>query len=108
MERAKAFYESTFLISLERLDSSSIELWAFPFRPDAPGCGGALANMDGKDAGVGGTIVYLSCADCAVEATRAIQGGGRIHKPKSPIGPHGFIALVYDTEGNLIGLHSMS
>ena len=34
--------------------------------------------------------------------------GGRIFKDKMAIGPHGFIALVHDTEGNLIGLHSMA
>jgi predicted enzyme related to lactoylglutathione lyase len=28
-------------------------------------------------------------------------------KPKMSIGEHGFIALVMDTEGNTIGLHSM-
>jgi predicted enzyme related to lactoylglutathione lyase len=28
-------------------------------------------------------------------------------KDKFPIGEHGFIALAYDTEGNVFGLHSM-
>ena len=32
---------------------------------------------------------------------------GRVMKDKFAIGPHGFISLVYDTEGNVIGLHSM-
>jgi uncharacterized protein len=49
----------------------------------------------------------FSCDDCAVEASRAGQNGGRVQKPKESIGQYGFIALVYDTEGNLIGLHSM-
>ncbi len=31
----------------------------------------------------------------------------QIHFDKMSIGEYGFIALVYDTEGNLIGLHSM-
>jgi len=30
-----------------------------------------------------------------------------VFKEKMPIGEHGFIALINDTEGNLIGLHSM-
>ena len=42
-----------------------------------------------------------------VEASRVEAAGGKIMKPKMPIGPHGFIALVFDTEGNLFGLHSM-
>ena len=32
---------------------------------------------------------------------------GRVMKPKTSIGQFGFIALVFDTEGNLFGLHSM-
>jgi uncharacterized protein len=72
-----------------------------------PGCAGALARMEGKDSGAGGTIIYFSCDDCAVEAARAVQNGGRIQKDKLSIGQYGFIALIYDTEGNMIGLHSM-
>jgi predicted enzyme related to lactoylglutathione lyase len=64
--------------------------------------------MPGKDSGVGGTIVYFACADCAVEATRAGQNGGTVQKEKTSIGQYGFIALVLDTEGNIIGLHSMN
>ena len=107
MERAKAFYQNTFQVTLEHLESGGLELWAFPMRPDRPGCAGALAKMSGKDSGGGGTIIYFSCADCAVEAARAVKHGGRIQKEKFSIGQYGFIALVFDTEGNMIGLHSM-
>jgi uncharacterized protein len=106
-ERAKAFYEQTFQVNLQRLESPGLELWAFPMGMDTPGASGAIVKMDGKDSGGGGTIVYFSCADCAVEASRAVQNGGRVQKEKSSIGDYGFIALVYDTEGNMIGLHSM-
>jgi uncharacterized protein len=107
IERAKAFYQKTFQVTLERLESPDIELWAFPMRPDLSGASGAIVKMDGKDSGGGGTIIYFSCADCAVEASRAVQNGGRVQKEKISIGEYGFIALVFDTEGNMIGLHSM-
>ena len=108
MDRAKAFYQNTFQITLEHLETNpDIELWAFPMQSDNPGCAGALAKMDGKDSGAGGTIIYFSCADCAVEAARAVKNGGRIQKEKLSIGQYGFIALIYDTEENMIGLHSM-
>ena len=32
--------------------------------------------------------------------------GGKVVMPKTDIGPPGFIALVRDTEGNVVGLHS--
>ena len=54
----------------------------------------------------GSTLVYFACEDCAVEAPRAAAYGGQLFKPKMPIGEHGFIAMVVDTEGNMIGLHS--
>ncbi len=107
MERAKAFYEKTFGVELQRLETSGVELWAFPMVDDGAGCAGALVKMDGKDSGVGGTIIYFPGDDCAVVAERAVQNGGRIQNEKKPIGQHGFIAHVLDTEGNLIGLHSM-
>ncbi|HET7625457.1 MAG TPA: VOC family protein [Verrucomicrobiae bacterium] len=106
IQRAKAFYEATFETKLERLESPDVELWAFPMKPEVPGCPGALVKMAGKDSGCGGTIIYFSCEDCSVEAARAAKNGGQIQRPKFSIGTHGFISFVTDTEGNLIGLHS--
>jgi predicted enzyme related to lactoylglutathione lyase len=107
MDRAKAFYEKTFQLTLQSLESPGLEMWAFPMLPDKPGCPGALVKMSGKDSGSGGIIIYFSCADCAVEAARSVQNGGQIQREKFSIGEYGFISLVLDTEGNLIGLHSM-
>ena len=109
MERAKAFYEKTFQVTLENLPSPDLEMWVFPplMQPDNPGCTGTLVKMEGKDSGVGGTLIYFVCDDCAVEAARALQNGGKVQNEKQSIGEYGFIALVLDTEGNMIGLHSM-
>jgi hypothetical protein len=106
MDRAKKFYEKTFGITLQRLESPEVELWAFPMKPESPGSSGALVKMKGKDSGVGGTIVYFPGDDCGAMAARAVENGGRIQTDKKSIGHHGFIAHVLDTEGNLIGLHS--
>ena len=69
----------------------------------------ALASLLlwGLPAGAGGTLVYFGCADCAVEAARVEAAGGRLHRGKMSIGEYGNIALAYDTEGNMFGLHSM-
>jgi predicted enzyme related to lactoylglutathione lyase len=53
------------------------------------------------------TIVYFSCEDCGFEATRVTTAGGRIMRDKFSIGEYGFIVLAFDTEGNIIGLHSL-
>jgi len=107
MERAKAFYEKTFEVKLEPLPSPIVKMFAFPMQPDKPGCPGALVKMEGFEASGNGTIVYFSSEDCAVESARAAKNGGKVCKEKFSIGEYGFISLVNDTEGNLIGLHSL-
>jgi predicted enzyme related to lactoylglutathione lyase len=76
-------------------------------RPDRPGAPGALVKMEGFASGGNSTLVYFTCSDCAVEAKRASGNGGKIFKDKFSIGKYGFIALVIDTEGNMLGLHSL-
>jgi predicted enzyme related to lactoylglutathione lyase len=107
MGRAKAFYECVFAIQLEKLESPELEMWAFPMQEDGPGAMGALVKMEGCPSGGNSTLVYFTCADCALETDRAKENGGQIFKDKFSIGQYGFISLVYDTEGNMIGLHSM-
>jgi predicted enzyme related to lactoylglutathione lyase len=107
MARARGFYESVFATRLERLQGPDIEMWAFPMQPDAAGAAGALVRYEGYPSGGNSTLVYFSCADCAVEAERALASGGNVFKDKFSIGQYGFIALVTDTEGNMIGLHSL-
>lgn len=108
MERAKRFYEAVLRITLQKLESPGPhEMWAFPMGMDAPGAAGALIRMPGVPSGGGGTMVYFSCADCAQEAARVLQAGGRVENPKTSIGEYGFIAHASDTEGNMFGLHSM-
>ncbi len=109
MERARKFYETVLGVGLTTLESPTpgIEMQAFPMNPEGGGASGALAKMDGCPSGGMGTLVYFSCFDCAVEASRVEGAGGKVFKPKMSIGQYGYIALVTDTEGNMIGLHSM-
>ena len=107
MPRAKTFYERVFAVQLQKLDSSELEMWAFPMQENGAGAMGTLVKMDGCPSGGNSTLVYFTCADCAVEAKRAKENGGQVFKDKFSIGQYGFIALVCDTEGNMIGLHSM-
>jgi hypothetical protein len=106
MNRAKAFYESVFGIQLSKLESPGIDMLAFPMQPESYGAPGALVCMPGFPSGANSVLVYFTCADCAVEEARAVSAGGRVQKTKFSIGQYGFISLVFDTEGNMIGLHS--
>lgn len=107
MQRAKAFYENVFGRELARLDGTELEMWAFPMQAEGYGAPGALIRMPGFPSGANSVLVYFTCVDCAVEAANAASSGGRIEKEKFSIGQYGYISLVVDTEGNMIGLHSM-
>ena len=63
--------------------------------------------MKGFTAGGNSTIVYFSSEDCSIEEARVVEAGGKIHKPKLSIGEYGHMTLASDTEGNMIGIHSM-
>ncbi|MBZ0165872.1 MAG: VOC family protein, partial [Candidatus Omnitrophica bacterium] len=53
-------------------------------------------------------LIYFSCEDCETEEKRVLQHGGKVEKSKFSIGQYGFISIVYDTEGNMFGLHSLN
>lgn len=111
MARSQKFYESVLRIPLEPLgdpNDSDMQMRAFPMDMDHPGASGALVRMKDFSSGGNSTLVYFSCADCSDEASRVIAAGGRIQREKMAIGEYGFIALAFDTEGNMFGLHSMN
>lgn len=107
MARARKFYEAVFQRPLERIGTEEPEMWSFPMTMGQEGAGGALVQMAGVPSGGNSTLVYFACDDCAVEEARVTAHGGKVMRSKMSIGEYGFIALVYDCEGNLIGLHSM-
>ncbi len=107
MKRAKKFYESVFGLTLKKIDAPQIEMWVFPEKHNAYGAHGALVRMSGFPAGRNSVLVYFSCADCAVQEKKVLKFGGKVQKTKMSIGKNGFISLVFDTEGNMFGLHSM-
>ncbi len=53
-------------------------------------------------------MVRFSCDDCAVEEARVPAAGGSIVRPKFSIGDHGFVSIITDTEGNMVGPHSVA
>ena len=107
MPRAKKFYESMLQLKLEHLPMPEIEMWSFPMDMTRTGASGSLVKVKDVPSGGNSTLVYFSCADCAIEEARVVPNGGSIQRVKMSIGEYGFISLVLDTEGNLIGLHSL-
>ena len=108
LARARRFYETVLGTTLSRLDADGLEMWAFPMAEGQRGIGGALLSVPGMPSGGNSTLVYFNCEDCGVEAARVAAAGGKVQREKMSIGQYGHIALVFDTEGNLFGLHSMT
>jgi predicted enzyme related to lactoylglutathione lyase len=54
-----------------------------------------------------GPLLYLNCKGRLDEAVAAVApNGGKVVQPKHAIGPYGFRAIVLDSEGNRVALHS--
>ena len=111
MERARKFYETVLNVSLSDLPMGEethegFRMCAFPMTEGGEGAAGSLVYMKDADVGGSNTIVYFNSEDCAVEEARIAGAGGEVFKSKFSIVEYGFVALAYDTEGNMFGLHS--
>jgi predicted enzyme related to lactoylglutathione lyase len=105
MKRAVAFYEATLGVEMKQELFAGVPNAIFPYQREA-GVGGALF-CDGKRKPVaGGAVVYLPVGDVKEAAARAKKAGGTVIADQIDIGDPGFIALVVDTEGNHVGLHT--
>jgi len=110
LERAVAFYETVLNCKLEPIGDPTGEtrMMGFPTDMSAYGAGGALSKSAHASPGAGGTVVYFSAEDCAVEEARVGAAGGKVIRPKFSIGEFGWVSLCQDTEGNIFGISSMA
>ncbi len=107
MSRARAFYGAVLGVAIEKLPGVDLEMYALPMDEKSYGAGGALVRHPDMPSGGNSTVVYFACEDCGVHAARVVPAGGKIMQEKFSIGAYGFIALAFDPDGNLFGLHSM-
>lgn len=108
--RAKKFYETIFEIQMQELEMMGMKMAMFPGNAEQGKVGGALVQSQMHISGMIGTIVYLNGnPDLQNVLDRVEKMGGKISMPKTLIDENtGYMALIVDTEGNNIGLHSNS
>lgn len=110
LQRATQFYESIFQTKLVPLDLQDIQMRMFPLEDMMTQVGGALVYTKGfhNPSSSDGPLVYLNGnPDLQTVLDRVEAAGGKIMVPKTQISPeYGNMAVVIDTEGNRIGLHS--
>lgn len=108
--RATRFYEEILAASL-RIDDSfaDIKLAIFPYT-QGEGIGGVLVEMPQAKPHADGVRIYLNGgADLGVILDRVPAAGGKVLMPKTLLNKDiGHIGLFSDSEGNVIGLHSIN
>ena len=73
------------------------------------GNGGCLVLNAEEISSTGGILLYLNVDGRIRDAVSNVEsGGGKVMQPVHPIGTHGFRALILDSEGNRVALHSTS
>ena len=111
LDRATKFYEAIFGVSLAPMDLPNIKMRMFPIDDMMTGIGGALVDSGGfhKPSATDGPLIYLNGnPDVQKILDKVEAAGGKIMVPKTEISPeYGFMAVIIDTEGNRIGLHSV-
>lgn len=110
MERAIKFYENVFDFKLDRNKMGPLDMAWFPWVTDGLGSGGSLVHYPvAYKPSTDGVLVYFTAhsGDLANELSRVETAGGQVLQGKTQISEeHGFMALIIDTEGNRIALHS--
>lgn len=108
MTRARKFHEGLLGVELtvEDMPGGEMEMYLFPGEMDLPGAAGALIKHPIRGPNEQGHLLYFSVPDSAVTAQWAAAADVPVFVEKQSIGEHGFIAIIADSEGNAVGLHS--
>lgn len=107
LDRACAFYAGVLAIKVQQECFADTH---FAVLEHDDGNGGCLVpRAPGTAPSAGGPMVYLNADGRLAEACALVEElGGKITAPSHAIGPHGFRALIEDSEGNAFALHSNS
>jgi len=108
LDRAQDFYEAVLGTPLRREGDGQHSMALFPSEGD--GVGGCLAvSCGGLTPTPAGTVVYLSTSSMDDVLSRVPAAGGQVAVAKTALPENwGYCAHITDTEGNRVGLHSVS
>jgi predicted enzyme related to lactoylglutathione lyase len=104
LDRAAAFYGAVLGVAVHREQFGEV---SFCVLDHQDGNGGCLVLHPDQAASDSGLLVYFNTDGRIRDAVaQAERHGGKIVQPVHGIGPHGCRAIVLDSEGNRIALHS--
>ena len=105
LDRAVKFYSAVLGCTVKKDKFNDIEFAILPHMgEDVGGClvPGHEATITG-----GGPLIYLNTNGRLDDAVAKVEpNGGKVLEPKHKIGPYGYKAVILDSEGNRVALHS--
>jgi Predicted enzyme related to lactoylglutathione lyase len=111
-ERGKKFYETIFDYQMPENTMGNVRMGFFLYDFQNGKVGGAICKSEMHTPSQQGSLIYLNCQpDLQPVLGRVENAGGKILQQKKIISETqnlGFWALITDTEGNKVALHSMA
>lgn len=106
MDRACKFYGQILGLEMEAVDMFGQMMAMFPMSMTS--VSGALVHNEFSKPGPTGTMVYLNTPEIDDVLSPVVEAGGEIMIPKMEVSPEiGHVAAIKDSEGNIVGLHSV-
>jgi predicted enzyme related to lactoylglutathione lyase len=103
LDRAAKFYAAILGVGVKKESSGDCSFCVIDHKE---GNGGCLVQNHTEIA-AGGILLYLNADGRIRDAVdKVVPHGGTVLQPIQSIGPHGFRAIVLDSEGNRVALHS--
>jgi uncharacterized protein len=105
LDRAMIFYSAVLGGEVKKQEFPGMTFALLPgYETDVSGC---LFEKADEKPSPSGLLIYLNAQGRLDEAVAAVEAnGGKVLQPKHQIGPHGFRAVILDSEGNRLALHS--
>ena len=105
LDRAVKFYSAVLGQDVKKQEFPGTMIGVLPHNDGE--VGGCLFTSPDEKPSDKGLMIYLSVSGRLEDALSAVTvNGGKILQPKQQIGRFGFRAIVLDSEGNRIALHS--
>ncbi len=105
LDRAIRFYSAVLGGEVQKQEYPGMAIGLLPgYDTDVSGC--LFTKAEERPAATG-PLIYLNAQGRLEEAVATVEpNGGTVLEPPHQIGPHGFRAVILDSEGNRIALHS--
>lgn len=105
LDRALKFYSAVLGKQVKQEEFPGMKIGVFPH--EGNDVGGCLFTKADEKPSAHGMLVYLNAEGRLDQAIAEVEpNGGKILQAKHAIGPHGYRAIILDSEGNRLALHS--